>query len=200
MIPVGIVQREVAELEVGELRDALDARWHRFLSACGIVAVPLANEASLAVTQMSACNCRGLILSGGDDPARPGEPHSRRDRTEAELYAWAKSEGLPVLGVCRGMQFLILASGGALEETSGHVATMHAIEGPDTARTVNSFHRYAASTLPENFEQLAAAGRVVEAMKDRERPIYGIMWHPERATPFDPADIALFRTFFGDVS
>lgn len=196
MIRVGIVQREV-ESETGELRDALDIRWHRFLQACGIVAVPLANESIAALTQMSACDCRGLILSGGDDPAQHGEPSGRRDRTEAELYEWAKGEGLPVLGVCRGMQFLILASGGVLEEIEGHMATTHAIEGPDVMRRVNSFHRRAALVLPDDFEPLATAGHVIEAMKSRNRPTYGIMWHPERNTPFERKDIALLRNIFG---
>lgn len=197
MIRVGLIQREVVEPETGEVRDALDARWHPFLQECDIVAVPLANEAAVALRQMSAFDCRGLILSGGGDPAPPGEPRGRRDETETQVYAWAKDKGLPVLGICRGMQFLILAAGGVLEKVECHLATTHTIRGPDLNRVVNSFHCRAALTLPENFEALATAGPVIEAMKDRERPVYGIMWHPERNMPFDKSDIALLRRIFG---
>ena len=78
----------------------------------------------------------GLILTGGGDigPGRYGEAaHPRttrvseqRDAAELELLGAALDAGLPVLGVCRGMQLLNVARGGTLRqhlpEDAGHVS------------------------------------------------------------------------------
>ena len=66
----------------------------------------------------------GLILTGGGDldPAGYGaEPdprtsrvHPERDQAELELLAAALADGLPILGICRGMQLINVARGGTL--------------------------------------------------------------------------------------
>lgn len=181
----------------GEIRDALDPRWHLFLRQCGILAFPLSNDADLALDQVAAFNCDGLIFTGGDDPAQVGAPATRRDRTERKLLALAMEEGWPVIGVCRGMQFIVQAFGGTLEQVEGHEATSHEIEFMGQTRIVNSFHRGAARTLGGNLKAIASANGAIEAVRDSERPIHGIMWHPERNLPFDPADILFFQEVFG---
>src|SRR5579863_4807451 len=66
----------------------------------------------------------GLIISGGPDvsPDRYGQergPHTKvvrpdRDQAELDLFQAAIERGLPVLGVCRGMQLMNVALGGTL--------------------------------------------------------------------------------------
>jgi putative glutamine amidotransferase len=68
--------------------------------------------------------CDGILLGGGRDiePARYGqEPHEllsvtdpQRDVFELELVAQALDRGLPILGMCRGIQILNVALGGTL--------------------------------------------------------------------------------------
>jgi len=68
--------------------------------------------------------CDGILLGGGRDiePNRYGqEPHEKlaptdpeRDEFELELVERALDQGLPVLGMCRGIQILNVALGGTL--------------------------------------------------------------------------------------
>ncbi len=68
----------------------------------------------------------GLVISGGADidPARYDDvPHPRtaawrpdRDAWELALLDAAEARGLPVLGVCRGMQLMAVHAGGTLEQ------------------------------------------------------------------------------------
>jgi putative glutamine amidotransferase len=81
--------------------------------------------------------CDGILLGGGRDidPSRYGQtPHEklaptdpRRDEFELELVERALDQGLPILGMCRGIQMLNVALGGTLvqdvslvDEWTGH--------------------------------------------------------------------------------
>src|ERR671933_698865 len=105
---------------------------------------------------------RGLILSGG--PASvyaPGAP-----RLDPELLEL----GIPVLGICYGMQALVLTLGGR-------------VEGAE----VGEFGR---SQL-----RVAEAGRLLAgaALEDVERGLYGIQFHPEVVhTPYGQTVLTTF--------
>lgn len=72
----------------------------------------------------------GLLLSGGADidPALYGQPNRGavetepdRDALEAEAWTVAATGGLPVLGLCRGLQAINVFSGGTLvQDVAGH--------------------------------------------------------------------------------
>jgi gamma-glutamyl-gamma-aminobutyrate hydrolase PuuD len=195
---VGITQRQVRVEDRGELRDCLDTRLASLVWRLGRAPVPLSNAVAdedrgteAAEDYLSALALDAIILSGGDDVGHP----PARDRMERAALRFAARGGLPVLGICRGLQVMHVVSGGRLEAVGGHVATRHVVEGPTVARReVNSFHHWgigAGASMPE-FEPLAwAEDGTVEAMRHRRLPWVGMMWHPEREEPLVAEDLAM---------
>jgi N5-(cytidine 5'-diphosphoramidyl)-L-glutamine hydrolase len=194
---VAITQRVAIVPEYGERRDCLDQAWPRFLAACGLVPVVMPNIPELALTLCTGDEIRGLVLTGGNDLVNLGGDAPERDATENALVDMAESQGLPVLGVCRGMQVLQQRSGIQLRRVEGHVTQHQVIAIDGRPVKVNSFHQYGALESRPPLEVWAVADDgVVKAIRHSTSPTLGIMWHPERMDPFSAADIALFRDFF----
>ena len=181
---IGITQRRDAVTNRTEFRDALDVNWASLLWELGILPIPLCSDIKNEQAYLQALNIDGFILSGGDDV---GEM-PKRDALESAILEYAKTHKLPVLGVCRGMQFINCFQGGTLVEVVGHVATMHSILSSSwiaeyKIKHVNSFHNYGIikETIGKDLIILAETGDgVVEAIKHKIYPWLGIMWHPER--------------------
>jgi putative glutamine amidotransferase len=152
----------------------------------------------------------GLLLTGDEDvdPARYGEAlhpatgpiNPRRDDFEVELITRAVAAGLPILGICRGVQVLNVACGGDLiQDISGqvpgalnHKATKQRIEiahdvwvtrgsrlwtvleerlGQDDVCPVNSRHHQSVRRLADHFEISATApDGVIEAIERPSHP------------------------------
>jgi gamma-glutamyl-gamma-aminobutyrate hydrolase PuuD len=198
MKAVAITQRVSVVPEYGERRDCLDQAWTKFLAACGLLPVLLPNvtEAALALCEMTGI--AGVVLSGGNDLAVLGGDAPERDAVESALLDWAERRGLPVLGVCRGMQVIQQRFAVPLRRVEGHVAKRQVIHIEGDPREVNSYHCFAAFDSRPPLDVWAVAGDgVVKAIRHSVKPMTGIMWHPERLTPFSPADVELFRQLFG---
>lgn len=190
-----VTQRVVVDLKTGERRDALDQNWTPFLAACGLLAVAAPNHRKTALTLWRTLEPTALVLTGGNDLLALGGDAPERDETELALLRAALQADVPVLAVCRGMQLLLSHFGGALEEVEDHVARRHRVVSGHHARTVNSYHRYGTRRAPTALQVMAMADDgIIEAVEGRDHRLLGLMWHPERETPFDPADIALVRT------
>jgi N5-(cytidine 5'-diphosphoramidyl)-L-glutamine hydrolase len=194
---VAITQRVAVVPEYGERRDCLDQAWPRFLAACGLIPVIMPNIPELALALCVGEEIRGLVLTGGNDLVNLGGDAPERDATENALVDMAESQGLPVLGVCRGMQVLQQRSGIQLRRVEGHVTQHQVISVDGKPVKVNSYHHYGALESRPPLEVWAVADDgVVKAIRHSTSPTLGIMWHPERMDPFATADIALFRDFF----
>jgi putative glutamine amidotransferase len=127
---------------------------------------------------------------GGDAP--------ERDAVESALLDLAEWRGLPLMGVCRGMQVIQQRSAIPLRRVEGHVEPRQVIRIDGAAKEVNSYHRFAAfDSLPPLEVWAVADDGVVKAIRHSSKPITGIMWHPERSDPFSAADVALFRRVYG---
>ncbi|MCH8502341.1 MAG: gamma-glutamyl-gamma-aminobutyrate hydrolase family protein [Aliidiomarina sp.] len=182
-----------------EWRDALDAKWAQLLEQLGFLPILLPNYLHDVVQYLESVGIDGLILSGGNDIGSA----PLRDVLENEALLYAQRQNLPVLGVCRGMQFLSHTEGGNLHSRSGHVATRHKLNGHWAHKhgfvQVNSYHNQAIlqNDCPEAFEVLATTeDGVVEAFRHKQRNWLGIMWHPEREVPFQESDLALIQAHF----
>lgn len=179
----------------GERRDCLDQRWCAFLEACGYMPVPVMNCLEDMDGFVRTISPAGIILTGGNDLAAYGGNAPERDEAERRLVEIGQERGIPIIGVCRGMQFIADHFGEALQKVPGHVASRHMLSG-EMAREVNSYHGFAVAGLPEGFDVLARAeDGVIEAMASREKKVLAVMWHPERETPYKREDIELFTNF-----
>jgi putative glutamine amidotransferase len=97
------------------------------------------------------------------------------------------------------MQLIQDHFGVKLTKVSNHVATTHTIKIENKELEVNSFHNFAAL---DSIDDLMIIGRsdddVVEAIRHQHFPIQGIMWHPERNSPFKDFDINFVKSFFSE--
>lgn len=206
---IGITQRVSSQFH-GQPHDCLDQAWANLLLDMGYHPVPLPNLAGSQVgiaTYLSGLALDGLILSGGNDIAGQGavagsEISERRDHFERMAIIWARHQALPVLGVCRGMQFLNVVLGGTLSAIKGHAGTRHRVSRVNPDQTacfsalpqqieVNSYHNFAISADGLAAELIPAAidedGGIEAFVHSKER-IAAMMWHPERTTPFCAVD------------
>jgi len=166
---------------------------------------------------------RGVVLTGGPDldPARYGQPphpetrpaDPRRTAFDLRVLECAEARGLPVLGICGGLQTINVARGGTLhqhlETGTVHRADRRAEEArhPVTVRAgtllarivgegpveVNSAHHQAADRVGRGLVVSARSpDGVIEALEDPSRPFYlAVQWHPERIFQ-RPEQLALF--------
>jgi N5-(cytidine 5'-diphosphoramidyl)-L-glutamine hydrolase len=211
--PLLVTQRLVACEGRDEVRECLDRRWGSFLHAAGFLPVPLASEFP-ARDYFERDSCErlapaGVLLTGGNDLAAAGGDRlsAERDAFETAVLGLARRRGLPVLGVCRGMQLMTHLAGFAIERCSGHVATEHALEPAASARhaalreprAANSYHQF--TPRPRQPSELCvvlrSADGEAEAVEHASEPLVGIMWHPERYPVPRSIDLDLFRQVFG---
>jgi gamma-glutamyl-gamma-aminobutyrate hydrolase PuuD len=195
---IAISQRVAVDTQFGERRNCLDQLWTKFMMACGLTPIAVPNEAEAARSLCGALSLSGILLTGGNDLSAYGGDAPERDTTENALIDIAQDRTLPVLGVCRGMQMIQHRLGIRLERVTGHVARRQVISIHGKPAEVNSYHDFGATETRPPLEAWAYADDgVVKAVRHANGRIMGIMWHPERLSPFAPRDISFFQQFFG---
>lgn len=195
---IAISQRVSTENNHQERRDSLDQRWARFLLSAGCLALPVPNHAETTARFLAQTRPDGVLLTGGGDIGALGGTDPERDDAEQCLIDWARTESVPILGVCRGMQVIQNLFGASLVPIADHVATEHDISIAGGTRNVNSFHGFGAlESVPELDVMARAADGVIEAVRHTHEPCLGIMWHPERRAEAAAEDLQIFADFFG---
>lgn len=176
--------------------------------------------------------CDGILLTGGQDISpqlygeaplpQCGETCPQRDRMEQLVLEEALSADLPVLGICRGPQFLNVFLGGTLYQdlptqhpgpishcmTPPYDRAVHrvtTVSGSPLEKLlevreigVNSYHHQAVCRLAEPLREIAISqdGLVEAAWLPGKKWVWGIQWHPE----FSPKDENSRRIFADFVS
>ena len=186
---------------------------------------------TITVTETSLEGFDGLVLPGGGDvdPKRYSGDESApcydvnpaQDELDFGILAEAISRGIPVLGVCRGLQVINVAFNGTLVEDLAPSSVNHAAidDGCGTLEwswhpvalnpesklyqnlgqaeiEVASGHHQAIAKLGPGLRASATANDgIVEAIEHESLPIVAVQWHPEALG--NPAELAAapFATF-----
>ena len=175
--------------------------------------------------------CDGILLTGGDDldPNLYGEEiwndtvtfNPKRDDTERWVCNLAVGRGLPMLGICRGIQLMNVFFGGSLYQdipSQYDTQVKHGME-PPYHRTchschltpdsplqqlcgvdsipVNSHHHQAIKELASGFKVMGRCeDGIVEAIwAPGEKFRWGVQWHPERIWDIADSSAKIFEAF-----
>ncbi|MHB1320673.1 MAG: gamma-glutamyl-gamma-aminobutyrate hydrolase family protein [Acidithiobacillus ferrivorans] len=188
-----------------------------------IVFLPQCPEARIILSR-----CDALVLTGGGDisPDFYGAAcddsnhavHPDRDASEIALAREAIAQGIPVFGICRGLQIINVALGGDLlqdlpksigiricHRNAEYNPIMHevivladtllgGIVGRDTLEISSWHHQAIANMAPALRINAIAEDGVIEAVDMPDNPdVFAVQWHPEHTAASDPHQQALFN-------
>jgi|SRR5215211_3076939 len=195
-----------------------DIEYVKVVAEAGGVPVVIPPSVSLRAAKALLDSVDGLLLSGGPDldPGYYGEEPipglgttiPEWDALEMVLLRLALKRGMPIFGICRGMQMLNVALGGTLYQdvpsqlgadvlnhwqTTPKCQVTHEVEVLDDSYLakitdrqtieVNSYHHQGIKCLAEALTVAAhSADGLIEALESRdvsERWLVGVQWHPE---------------------
>jgi GMP synthase (glutamine-hydrolysing) len=185
-----VMVEEILVLDYGGQYSQLIARRIR---NCGVFSELLPHTTPLR--EIERRRPRGIVLSGG--PASVyAEGAPRLERGLLEM-------GVPVMGICYGMQLLVHELGGRVEQAEvgefgrSDLSVLEPgklLAGMPKEQTCWMSHRDTVLEPPPGFTALAASSSSpVAAVEDSERGVYGIQFHPEVVhTPYGGQILARF--------
>ncbi len=196
-------------------------------AGCAPIMLPLTTNAQ--ILQQLAQTCNGFLFTGGQDvdptlygaERKPycGPACPERDAAEQLLLKLALQQNKPVLGICRGIQFLNAALGGTLYQdlnTEYGSAVEHHMSPPynRAAHTVtllpntplrqllgvevlgvNSYHHQAVKKLAPGLQAAALSqdGLTEAVFMPQQKFVWAVQWHPEFFYETDSASLKIFK-------
>ncbi|HKZ09857.1 MAG TPA: glutamine-hydrolyzing GMP synthase [Rhodanobacteraceae bacterium] len=149
-------------------------------------------------TEIAKFAPKGVILSGGPESTVAADS----PRAPSEAFA----SGVPILGICYGMQTMALQHGGKVEgghaREYGHASiearTCELFAGTPSHQDVWMSHGDLVTALPPGFALAASTESVpIAAMADETRRWYGLQFHPE--VTHTEHGMAILRRFVIDI-
>jgi putative glutamine amidotransferase len=189
-----ITQRESLDVH-GTPIDVLESDYIRYFEANGCELYPVSNFLT-NVDFLFNQDIALLIITGGGSiagkhyvPSRKGASSPRRDDIERKLFEDAVRRNIPVLAICRGMQYVNVLLGGKVSVLSGlavdrPVGEEHPIRMGETVIMVNNYHndgiyksQLSTHLYPVGMDE---ENNVVELYRSGNHKILGLQFHPER--------------------
>ncbi len=157
--------------------------------------------------RIAGFGAKGFILSGG--------PESTLDEEKPEVPPALFDLGLPILGICYGMQAMAQQLGGRVENVGksefgyarvrarGHTTLLRDIQDEVNEQghgllDVWMSHGDRVAELPEGFKLMASTESApIAGMADEERRIYGLQFHPE--VTHTKQGVAIYQRFLHEI-
>lgn len=230
MAKIGLTMR----LEIDTKRFYLGRDYCEALEHFGAIPLHIGLIPKKEYIREAVSNLDGILLPGSDtdvDPLRFNEePHPKlktiiheKEQTDLAILEEAEKIGLPVLGICFGMQVLNVSRGGSLvqdidsqienpikhEQGKPLERNSHSIEIKENSRLsrlitnsesvkVNSHHHQAIREVGRDLAASAwAKDGVIECLEDKrtDRFVFGVQWHPELSWKTDELSNNIFKEF-----
>jgi len=141
------------------------------------------HPADMPLAEIEAFGPSGIILSGG--------PSSVLDDSATDMAEGVLELGIPILGICYGLQLLVLRLGGRIESADdreyGRATLKIERDDPlfaglaqDTEHIVWMSHGDRVLALPDGMSVIASSGgSPFAAVRSDDAPVWGVQFHPE---------------------
>ncbi len=178
---LGIITQRQTVNSYGASCDSLEKDYINFYNNLGVKLIPVSN-----FQKADLFNADILILTGGGNIYKEQQ---ERDLVEAELFNAAVKNKIPIIAVCRGMQYVNLLLGGKLSSLNNLkikrvIGVDHEVYINNKVICVNNYHNDGILkndlALGLNVLAIDKENDVIEAFYSGKMKILGIQWHPER--------------------
>jgi GMP synthase (glutamine-hydrolysing) len=154
---------------------------------------------TIKLAEIKKLNPEGIILSGG--------PASIYEKKSPKVHKGIFKLGIPILGICYGMQFMVAALGGSVKKSRKReygFAELKVKAGRTLFKSVGRStqcwmsHGDSITSLPAGFKVTGTTDNTpIAAAVDLKRKFYGLQFHPE--VEHTPKGKAMIRSFLYDV-
>jgi GMP synthase-like glutamine amidotransferase len=163
----------------------VDMNWRRdslafaeFVSPIVSVVAPLEDcgvKHFLDINPSDLGGCGKIILSG-----TTLKDHATLK--QVDKFNWIKTYNKPILGICAGMQTISLVFGtpltNCLQIGMTEITTLKNNPLFQGAFKAYALHNYSVEQS-QTFETLAESAKCIQAIKHKQKTIYGVLFHPE---------------------